>query len=81
MPVLIREPQPSFVTLSGTGQAGAAPHTGTQLTALAEAPTQDDTASFVAYQRFINAAAQRGFNRLVGGKPPGACRCKADPRQ
>jgi hypothetical protein len=66
LPVLVREPQPSFVTPSGTERTGAIKRAGVQLAAQ-ETAAEDDTSSFLAYQRFINAAAQKGFNRLVGG--------------
>ena len=67
LPVLVREPQPTFVTMSGPGRTGAALQAGPRLAALGAEATQEDTTSFIAFQKFINAASQKGFNRLIGG--------------
>ncbi len=67
LPALLREPLPAYTSLSTGSKASDAPGPRVQLTGLDAAPVQDDTSSFIAFQRFIAVAAQKGFNRLVGG--------------
>jgi hypothetical protein len=67
LPVFVREPQPAFVTVSPQERTGPAAVRGVRAAALSSSPAPDDTASFLAFQKFVDAAAQRGFNRFVGG--------------
>ena len=67
LPVPIREPLPAFATMSRQSGSAATSRAGIQLAGLAAAAPQDDTAAFIAFQRFVDAAAQRGINRFLGG--------------
>ncbi|HLJ56691.1 MAG TPA: DUF5060 domain-containing protein [Chthonomonadaceae bacterium] len=77
LPAAIREPQPEYTALSG-GTASRQPDgSGVRLAAVQEAAQETapaDNGSFIAYQRFVNAAAAKGFTRLIGGALLGPAR-------
>lgn len=63
LPISVREPAPDFVAPGGASAVGS-PGGATKV-ALRE--PQSSGAIFIAFQRFVNAAAEKGFSRLVGG--------------
>ena len=68
LPALLWEPTPTYAAMSSPSKTAGVTGSAVKLAGLPGAePAQNDTASFVAYQRFVSAAAAKGFNRLVGG--------------